>query len=727
MDADHAQCDDAALMERIGRMRDREAFAQLFTRHQQAAYNMAWHLTRNSSQAEEAVQEAMLRVWIAAPEYQSIGAVRNWILKIVVRESLRLNRERQSERSRLMRKQEQEPRAEAEAHAQTQEQSEIMAALRGCLERLDTSSRELLALYFGAGMTQEEIAETLAMQQTTVSRRIQQLLKDLKTQLAQAGCAAAVPLLTKGGLKQIFCEGVCAPPGLQAKVLGRLGQEAVRLSRRVAAVKAAGGSGGVWLAVPLLAAAAVAAVFALQPGPAATTPAISEPLETLEAAYSDDFEAPELNAFWTAPELPKAAWTRQAGTVPDGRSLWQPRPEARTAQGLTRTRLELCAWAQTWAAPPGTLDAVHPEAAGPPATPPGAEARCELLSRLIAMPATPLYLGLDAYPPAGGGRFAYGMELLDQTGRSVYRQGYAADTQPDGRFMLRAFLEVEGQAQPTDYQSRVEDEPEPFSFIGALTLGQPGAPSSAGTQDARRVRTQFEGVTALRLKFFATAEPGGWVRWPIDRISLGRAPIAEPVFRNAWDFSAGPAPELSRDLSAWTWERPDPRQPGFMRTPPVAEAPYEVLRLPGVAPRAPFKITLQARMPAQSASTGKSNLDGFWVAADSVPRQRYWLNNLTLTPGHWETITIYFFGKTNICYVGQKLMSVREAPREYPSRRVFLSLRGMEVRSIATEPLDAATLAPELKKPELLTRTMEHGPLTAPATEFVINRADERK
>ena len=42
--------------------RDRDSFAALYDRYMSAAYNLALHLTSNTSLADEAVQEAMRRL-----------------------------------------------------------------------------------------------------------------------------------------------------------------------------------------------------------------------------------------------------------------------------------------------------------------------------------------------------------------------------------------------------------------------------------------------------------------------------------------------------------------------------------------------------------------------------------------------------------------------------------------------------------------------------------------
>src|SRR5262249_12257039 len=53
-------------------------------RHLPRALLLARRITRNGSDAEDIVQEALLRVWVNAPRWQPTAAVRTWLYRIVV-------------------------------------------------------------------------------------------------------------------------------------------------------------------------------------------------------------------------------------------------------------------------------------------------------------------------------------------------------------------------------------------------------------------------------------------------------------------------------------------------------------------------------------------------------------------------------------------------------------------------------------------------------------------
>src|SRR4051812_41842222 len=82
---------DAALMAQVARG-DEVAFRQLGRRHVPAMVGLARRVLGNAADAEDVVQEAMLRVWTHAPRWQPLAAFRTWFTRVVV--NLCLDRKR---------------------------------------------------------------------------------------------------------------------------------------------------------------------------------------------------------------------------------------------------------------------------------------------------------------------------------------------------------------------------------------------------------------------------------------------------------------------------------------------------------------------------------------------------------------------------------------------------------------------------------------------------------
>jgi RNA polymerase sigma-70 factor (ECF subfamily) len=84
---------DEALMLRIARG-DERAFRVLAPRYAARAASLARRISGSPGDAEDIVQEALLRVWINAPRWRPEAAFRTWFYRIVF--NLALNRKRRA-------------------------------------------------------------------------------------------------------------------------------------------------------------------------------------------------------------------------------------------------------------------------------------------------------------------------------------------------------------------------------------------------------------------------------------------------------------------------------------------------------------------------------------------------------------------------------------------------------------------------------------------------------
>ncbi|GMV83185.1 MAG: hypothetical protein AMXMBFR7_43690 [Planctomycetota bacterium] len=449
-----------------------------------------------------------------------------------------------------------------------------------------------------------------------------------------------------------------------------------------------------------------------------TTPAaVAVAAETpplADMVYQDHFESPKLDAFWEVSE--GAEWTARGVDEVTGEAIWQPRGAVRTAQGTLQSRLELSAWGQTWKGEAVSLVGKTPEAAGDAAAAPGAAAEAFVFSRPFAMGSL-LHLSLDAYPPEGGGRFAYGFEIFDTKGVRVYGTGYSAERLANGTYVLTDYTVVIGQPQTTRLGTRTVSQPESLSLSGGMEI-QPSGAVDGNAISKERINSVE--TPMVRIRFFVSAEPGGWVRWPIDRLELSRRPIEEPAFKNTWDFGAGPAADLPKNPDLWTWMRPDQDQPGFMRATPIKKGDFVILRLPGDAPRAAFKIDVRARIPKLDRKDNyEGGVDAFWIEADTPPSQTYWTNALSMKLNRWQTLRFIFNDCFVFTYVDGDLYCIRSTTLNFPSRRIFLGMRGMDIQSIKTTRLSKDDLPKAVRDPITEIQRMKNGPFKGTTTPFL--------
>ncbi len=87
--------DDAALLKAVAQRRDQDAFLTLVSRYEQGAFSMACNLLANKDDAVDAVQEAMLDVWLSASSFQAErGKPGAWISRIVANRCINLAKKR---------------------------------------------------------------------------------------------------------------------------------------------------------------------------------------------------------------------------------------------------------------------------------------------------------------------------------------------------------------------------------------------------------------------------------------------------------------------------------------------------------------------------------------------------------------------------------------------------------------------------------------------------------
>lgn len=80
--------DDAVLIARVADG-DRQAFAILVTRYHARIHALAWRVTGDAGEAEDAAQDAMLTLWRRADRFEaSRGTVAAWLTRIVVNAAL---------------------------------------------------------------------------------------------------------------------------------------------------------------------------------------------------------------------------------------------------------------------------------------------------------------------------------------------------------------------------------------------------------------------------------------------------------------------------------------------------------------------------------------------------------------------------------------------------------------------------------------------------------------
>jgi RNA polymerase sigma-70 factor, ECF subfamily len=183
---------DVDLLRRIA-MRDESALAALYDGHSRPAYSLILRILRNTSDAEEVLQETFVRVWSRADTYEPrLGTPSAWLLRIA--------RNRAIDRLRAIRTRAHTSEATGgdgdpgpvRPELGTRDTPEaallvnaVAVAVRAAMTDLSSSERELIEAAYFDGYTHRELAARFGLPLGTVKTRIRAGLTALRGRLEQ--------------------------------------------------------------------------------------------------------------------------------------------------------------------------------------------------------------------------------------------------------------------------------------------------------------------------------------------------------------------------------------------------------------------------------------------------------------------------------------------------------------------------------------------------------------
>jgi RNA polymerase sigma-70 factor (ECF subfamily) len=169
---------DQELMARAGQG-DRRAFQALVRRHAGRAVALARRILGNDALAEEIAQDALLRVWIAAPRWRPQAAFRTWLYRIVV--NLCLNAKRRPASLPLGAADDiADPALRPDAQLEQREQDHRLAA---AIEALPDRQRAAIVLTYQEGLGNAEAASVLDVSVSAFEALLVRAKRELRARL----------------------------------------------------------------------------------------------------------------------------------------------------------------------------------------------------------------------------------------------------------------------------------------------------------------------------------------------------------------------------------------------------------------------------------------------------------------------------------------------------------------------------------------------------------------
>lgn len=163
--------------------------AEFVVEHYPRLIRLAGLICRDAIDSEDAVQAALERAWRRRGTLQDSGSLAAWLDRIVVREAIRLGRDRRSLRQRLERMLGDHDDIEIRVVRTGADPGTAVtsrAALRHAFESLPAAQRAVVGLHLYLGYSLAETADMVGAPLETVRSRLRLAREQLRFQLGEA-------------------------------------------------------------------------------------------------------------------------------------------------------------------------------------------------------------------------------------------------------------------------------------------------------------------------------------------------------------------------------------------------------------------------------------------------------------------------------------------------------------------------------------------------------------
>src|SRR5688572_24033017 len=172
-----SQEEDALLMERFVRTRDRRMFEVLFQKYKRPLLAHVMRFARDQARAEELTQDVFIRVY-TTKKYEASGSLKTWLYRVAT--NVCLNELRKAENKADHEVMEAEPASSEATPDEALAGRELAKTLQDALARLPANQRAALLMARQDGMTHEEIATALETSVAAVKSLIHRALETLR-------------------------------------------------------------------------------------------------------------------------------------------------------------------------------------------------------------------------------------------------------------------------------------------------------------------------------------------------------------------------------------------------------------------------------------------------------------------------------------------------------------------------------------------------------------------
>ncbi|HLX39350.1 MAG TPA: RNA polymerase sigma factor [Ktedonobacteraceae bacterium] len=166
---------------------DTDAFTAIFDIYSGLMRRTAYSIVKDHDLAEDAVQNAIIQAWQHLPSLREASALRSWLMRIVVNQSISFKR--RLARSTVFLRQ---AFAEQETNFASQLADDAKGSMEGnwdlaqAIRNLPAKQQMTITLHYYQGMTLPEMSQMLGISENTLKKRIQAALANLRCLMKDA-------------------------------------------------------------------------------------------------------------------------------------------------------------------------------------------------------------------------------------------------------------------------------------------------------------------------------------------------------------------------------------------------------------------------------------------------------------------------------------------------------------------------------------------------------------
>lgn len=171
---------------------DERAWAELYERHADLVFRLAYRVVKDRDAALDVLQEAFVKASIALPGFRGDASFRSWVVAIALNEARSWIRKRSRERTVTL-ESGPEPVARGRAADQAVADSELADHALGLIDTLPDQQRDAVLLRTTEGLSYREIAEAVGSTEGSVRVSYHHGIRKLREMMSRFAGSEDVP------------------------------------------------------------------------------------------------------------------------------------------------------------------------------------------------------------------------------------------------------------------------------------------------------------------------------------------------------------------------------------------------------------------------------------------------------------------------------------------------------------------------------------------------------